>query len=300
MTLQIFEDGHMMNPYMQGPAIKVDYDYLGILEKALVVGQKVPGRNGNTRRLICFMSHFRSTPLISVRKTAWKNALREWEWFMSGSNRIQDLHPSCHDWWKDWADKDPNIEDDKGEVRFNYSRQFRAARGHVGGIGYEVDQIEYLINSLRTHPYSRRACATTWNPTDMTNRQCRITNCHGSWIQLFVDPEDDTLHLMTLQRSVDMVAGLPHNWIQYWAFMVWLAHRSGWGIGTVIWIGGDVHLYEEHEELARKMLNQLSKCSQIQTPNLVYNPTSSDFKADDFSLDSPYLPIVTERAKLIV
>ena len=31
------------------------------------------------------------TPLISVRKTAWKQALQEMEWFLSGSDNIGHL-----------------------------------------------------------------------------------------------------------------------------------------------------------------------------------------------------------------
>src|SRR5690606_26897284 len=126
-----------------------------------------------------------------------------------GSEDIKDLHPSVRPWWEPWA----NIE---GQVLFNYSDQFRAFAGTDGRV---VDQIEYLIDGIKNHPYSRRNVITTWNAADMTNPACPITNCHSTVTQAFVNP-DNSLHLVTYQRSVDVICGLPHNWIQYWSFLL--------------------------------------------------------------------------------
>jgi thymidylate synthase len=263
-----------------------DFEYLTLIRRALVVGSEISTRNSVCRRLIGCHVGFDYSPLVSVRRTAWKNALREWEWFMSGSDYIGDLHPKVRHWWNPWADEE-------GRVRYNYSKQFRG----FGDEAHLVDQVQNMIDGIRDHPYSRRNVATTWHPRQMTDPLCPITNCHGTIIQAFVEP-DDSLHLVTYQRSVDVVCGLPHNWIQYWAFLMWLAHRGGRRAGSLTWLGGDVHVYKAHEPLAWRMLEQENNCREA--PGLVYTPTTEDFLAADFTLDGEYTPLLEDRAEMIV
>src|SRR5205814_38947 len=79
-----------------------------LLDNLLRFGTRVEARNGPCLRL-CRPKYaayeFDSTPLVSTRKTAWKNSLREWEWFMSGSAHIDSLHPDVRSWWEPWTDK---------------------------------------------------------------------------------------------------------------------------------------------------------------------------------------------------
>lgn len=266
-----------------------DSCYLTLIRSILDQNIKIQTRNSHTYRSagISLLTSG-ETPLISIRKTAWKSALREWEWFMSGSNDIEDLHESVRHWWQPWADK-------YGRIRYNYSEQFRRFDGPDG----PFDQIATLISGIRQHPYSRRNVITTWNTADMNSKDCPITNCHGTVIQTFVQPQG-TLDLVTYQRSVDVICGLPHNWIQYWAFLVWLAHRTGCEVGKLQWIGGDCHIYEEHlaitEELRNLDLAQLA----IKTPKLIYKPTDKEFLADDFTLDGEYSPIILTKAEMVV
>lgn len=263
----------------------IDLLYLFLIDDVQRRGDEIKTRNSVCRRIVAETQTFTSTPLVSVRKTAWKSALREFEWFMTGSDNIKDLHPSVHSWWQPWASVN-------GTIEHNYSRQFR----HFHGDGGTVDQIQLLIDGIANHPFSRRNVITTWNTADMVSKNCPITNCHGSIIQAFVNP-DRTLHLVTYQRSVDVICGLPHNWIQYWAFLLWLAARTGTTVGTLTWIGGDIHVYDVHRPLVDKMRNAYVSG---ETPTLVYTPTSLEFKADDFTLDGPYKPALTDRAEMVV
>lgn len=271
--------------------MKVDQIFAGLLDSILTEGREIDTRNSITKRKINLSATFNETPLIQVRTTAWKNALREMEWFLSGSNNIKDLHPSVHSWWTPWADK-------IGRVANNYSTQFRKFYGN----GRTVDQIDYMIETLQAHPNSRRNVITTWNTADMTSTLTPITNCHGTVIQAFVEP-DNSLHLTMYQRSADMVLGVPHNWIQYWALLIYLAHRSGRKIGSFTWHGGDCHIYQDHIEMAQKIVNHMNHVipeSSFSTPNLIYTPSGEDFKADDFILDARYDSFFKERLKMTV
>ena len=268
--------------------MSVDKIFCDMLDNILKHGKDVTTRNSLTRRLTGMSAHFETTPLISIRRTAWKNALREFEWFLSGSNNINDLHEKVQHWWKPWATKG-------GLILNNYSSQFRSFVGHE----YGVDQVQYLIESLKDHPFSRRAVITTWNTADMVNPDTPITNCHGTTIQCFVDPETNKLDMIMYQRSSDMVLGLPHNFIQYWAFLMYLAHHSGREVGSLTWIGGDCHIYTDHVHMAVKMINH-NELDNTKTPMLKYNPSDEEFKADDFSLNMEYTSVIKESLKMTV
>jgi thymidylate synthase len=220
-----------------------------------------------------------------VRRTAWKNALREMEWFLSGSNNINDLHEKVRHWWEPWANN-------AGHINNNYSIQLKSFVGR----DTVVDQVKYMIDTLINHPNSRRNVITTWNTADMTSMITPITNCHGTVIQAFVEP-GDKLCLTMYQRSADIVLGVPHNWIQYWAFMQYLCYQTGLRLGNLTWLGGDCHIYQDHYEMANKIIDH-EDVTDI--PHLEYNPSGDIFKAEDFSLDGKYKPLINENLKMTV
>lgn len=272
---------------MLGDIMKnVNTQYAECLKEIMTNGSEVNTRNSITKRIRNMTTVFDRTPLVSVRRTAWRNALLEMEWFLSGSSNINDLNPKVHHWWKPWADTN-------GQIKNNYSKQFRRFENKTE----EVDQIEYLVEAIKNHPFSRRAVITTWNTADMISKETPITNCHGSLIQAFVEP-DNSLHLTMYQRSADMLLGTSHNWIQYWALLMWLAKQSDRNVGTLTWIGGDCHIYKDHYDV----VNEICSLSDLpDNPNLVYNGNQGDsFKAEDFWLDTKYTPLLDKSAKMVV
>jgi thymidylate synthase len=265
-----------------------DAKYLRLIDSCLKYGEQVQTRNSKVSRIIGRTVEFADTPLIGVRKTAWKNALREWEWFMSGSTRLDDLHPSVRHWWAPW-------KNESGVVLYNYSMQFRCFTD-----GYEcasLDQVKYMVDTLKNHPYSRRNLLTTWHAAQMASSDCPITNCHNTVTQAFV-VGGNRLRLVTYQRSVDLVCGLPHNWIQMAAFQLWLCAQTNLLVDGLTWIGGDIHLYEDHYPMAQRMLGCTDDLRR--SPVLCYRPTGDDFKADDFYLDGEYQPLITDKVEMVV
>lgn len=265
------------------------------LKTILTTGSELKTRNSVVKRKKNLLVTFNETPLVSIRRTAWKNALREMEWFLSGSCNINDLHPKVRHWWEPWANE-------RGTIPNNYSEQFK----NFAGIPYEdglsdcqtTDQIEYMIQTLKNHPQSRRNVITTWNTTDMLSPETPITNCHGTVIQAFVEPDDDSVHLTMYQRSCDMVLGVPHNWIQYWALLEWISHQSGRNVGSFTWIGGDCHIYKDHYEMSDEIVN--TDLSNASIPDLIYSPSENNFKANDFYLSDKYEPIIKKSVNMVV
>ncbi len=259
-----------------------DHRYQVLLRTVSEYGDLVETRNHLTKS--CFDLDpltFIQTPLVTLRKTAWKLALREMEWFMSGDMKCPDELMS---WWKDQLGHG-------GMYRGGYSHQYRRS-GYTG----TFDQIQYLLNGLRHNPNSRRLLMTTWNPSDMAyitelnHNQTTPSCCHGSMIHLFV--REGRVHMTHYQRSADLLLGVPHNWIQYWALLMYFARHSELEVGSLRWIFGDSHVYQEasHLEAVREILRIPVQQEVDNSSNLRYNPVVQkqgvpEFKASDFVME---------------
>ncbi len=274
-----------------------DYYYQNILRKIHEEGDLIETRNYLCKS--CFDLDpiiFTKTPLVTIRKTAWKKALRELEWFMSGDKTCPE---ELLDWWKGQLDE-------HGHYHRGYSEQLRFSRmpPHYG-IGF--DQIKYILNGLRNNPNSRRLVMTTWNPWDMANIIMLNNNamtpscCHGSLIQLFV--REGRVHMTHYQRSADMLLGIIHNWCQYWALLMYFAYQSNLKVGSLRYIIGDAHLYSElsHNEVVKAIINCDLSTRLDSEPELVYNgDIGSDFRASDFEIIGEIQnPVTTIRPKLL-
>lgn len=271
-----------------------DAIYQDLLIEILDCGDEIETRNHKAISNITLPNvTFDRTPLVTFRKTAWRKALREMEWFMSGSMLCPE---ELKDWWNGQLDDDGCLMD-------GYSAQFRRSSfmDHCGDLD-NFDQVEFVKDKLKKHPNSRRLVVTTWNPGEMANITIANDNpntptcCHGTVLQFFV--RDGKMHIKHYQRSADMLLGVPHNWIQYWALLLYFAHHAGLKPGSLTWIWGDAHIYSEesHDQAAYA----IRESEPRECPNLVYTPTSDDFLASDFSLDCEVPePLVTIRPKLL-
>ena len=253
-------------------------------------GQSITARNALTQSSIDLPPMiFDATPLVTLRRTAWQKAIREMEWFLSGDAKCPD---DLLDWWA--GQLNPN-----GEYLRGYGSQWRQWHGFY-------DQIGPLIFGLMQHPTSRRHILTTWNPLDMFNitrlnaNPNTPTTCHSTVIQWFV--RGGALHLSSYQRSADMLLGLPHNLIQSWALLLWIARQAGLQSGTMRWIVGDGHIYQEHSHL-QAVFELLQEETRVDThaPELIYQGgVGDDFRAADFEMmgEIPE-PVTTVRPRLL-
>lgn len=239
---------------------------------------------------------FTQTPLVTLRKTAWKLALIEMEWFMSGDTKCPD---ELMGWWKDQLGYG-------GMYRGGYSHQYRRS-GYSG----TFDQIQYLLKGLRHNPNSRRLVMTTWNPLDMAtitelnHNKATPSCCHGSMVQLFV--RDGRVSMTAYQRSADLLLGVPHNWCQYWALLMYFARHSSLQVGSLRYSFGDAHLYQEesHLETVKAFLSYPTHPEADNSFNLCYHPSVEtqgvpEFKASDFVMEGVIPePRVLIRPKLL-
>ena len=268
---------------------QTDHYYQSLIQQVLEYGDLIETRNHPAYSLITSdLITFTQTPLVTVRKTAWKKALREMEWFLSGD-------PKCPDELLDWWDGQLNPY---GYYYCGYGEQLR-----YSGRNGRFDQIESLVYGIINHPYSRRHVITTWHPEDMAkiadlnnNPRCPTT-CHNTLTQAFV--RNGELSLRTYQRSADILLGVPHNFCQTWALLLWLCNQTGLQPGLLMWQFGDLHLYDEpsHIEVADAIIGcDLANRTPVK---MVYHGTG-DFKASDFEIMGDIAePVTTIRPKLL-
>lgn len=275
--------------------------YRVIISRLYFNSEKVITRNAATLSILNYpIIEFTKTPLVTTRKVAAKKAIREFEWFMSGEKQCPEEFIDT--WWKDQLD--PN-----NDYIHGYSEQYRHYHKNEASNGF--DQIAFLLKEIKEHPYSRRNISITWEPYEMSvittaNQNVKTpTPCHGTLSQFFI--RDNKLHLKTYQRSADILLGVPHNWIQYWAFLLYLAHHTQFEVGSLLWIFGDLHLYDEESHLKTALeILSLGSCETPENP-LLYNYSGGIknglpiFKAEDFSFAHQVQePLVTTRPKLLV
>jgi thymidylate synthase len=146
-----------------------------------------------------------------------------------------------------------------------------------------VDQIENLINDLKTNPDSRRLMVSAWNVSELD--QMTLPPCHygfqvytrelsleerrklAKYDSEFVSPmmveswdrnniPTRAISLMWNQRSVDTFLGLPFNIASYGLLLEIIAKAVNMVPDELIGNLGDTHLYSNHIEQAKEQLTR--------------------------------------------
>jgi thymidylate synthase len=129
-----------------------------------------------------------------------------------------------------------------------------------------IDQIQNLINDLKTNPDSRRLMVSAWNVGELD--KMTLPPCHYSF-QVYTREQDGQryISLMWNQRSVDTFLGLPFNIASYGLLLEIIAKAVNMVPDQLIGNLGDVHLYLNHIEQAKEQIGK----EPYTLPKLVIN-----------------------------
>jgi thymidylate synthase len=309
----------------------LDEQYTDLLNDILENGVEKDTRNGKTLSVFGRQFRYKfkdgKFPLLTTKKMAFKTMVVELLWFLRGDTSIKYLlENNCNIWtgdsYKSYTNKFLGYEDVPskewfineiktdnefakkwGDLGPTYGKQWRSWNGRKtdGFVEYEsngynenikgIDQIQNLINELKTNPDSRRLMVSAWNVEQLD--QMVLPPCHygfqvytrelrvGERLDLAAktydtfDPFDfglpmvniehddiDKLYpvpkrsisLMWNQRSVDTFLGLPFNIASYGLLLEIIAKEVNMVPDELIGNLGDVHLYKNHIDQAKEQM----------------------------------------------
>lgn len=246
-------------------------NYLTLLEKVLEHGQMRHDRTGiGTRSLFGEQLRFplRPFPIVTTKKIFFKAVVEELLWFLRGESNIKSLQQKDIHIWDAWADADGNL----GPV---YGQQWRSWLSADG----ERDQIRQVLQQLKAEPWSRRHLVSAWNVGELP--KMALQPCHVLF-QFYVS-NDGGLSCQLYQRSADIFLGLPFNISSYALLTYLFAQVLDLHPDELIISLGDVHLYHNHEGVARTQLTR----QPLPLPELWLNCEIKDlfaFQSDDIKL----------------
>jgi len=220
-----------------------------------------------------------------------------------------ELGPIYGKQWRKWGS---NIIDELGSVYTNEvdydiqngklpygSSNRKFVIDEIKKLNPSIDQIQNLINDLKTNPDSRRLMVSAWNVGELD--QMVLPPCHYGFqvytrelnlderIEYFNKSKDplsrssDYFHkhmdslrvpkraisLMWNQRSVDTFLGLPFNIASYGLLLTILAKEVNMVPDQLIGNLGDTHLYLNHIEQAKEQIGR----EPFELPTLNQFPT---------------------------
>ena len=281
--------------------------YLDLLKEIYEQGyEKGPARKGlpGTRELFCRTMTFdlqKGFPLLTCRKMYIKGFVHELLWLLRGETNISTLvKEGINIWNKDayrfYKLRGGNLPEDTwlDFVKSGlYDFSTRMAFGDLGKVyGYQwrsfrgiYDQIEELIKGLKTNSNSRRHFVSAWNPVDYApeNGMAALPACHVMF-QCNIREEfgNKYLDLMMLQRSCDMILGVPFDIAEYALLCHIIAAELKIKPGIFTWVGNSCHIYNTHLEAAAELLTRKDRLLPLCTLQIKSRKHFNEYLPDDF------------------
>src|SRR6056300_56201 len=255
--------------------------YLDALEHILENGKDRNDRTGvGTRGVFGYQMRFdlrEGFPAVTTKKLAWRSVVGELLWFLEGGTDERRLAEITYDADRtELADKNTiwTANADKQGVELGYiNSMHRKYLGPVYGHQWRnfggsdrvlgADQIEWLIEEIKTNPDSRRLILSAWNPNQL--HMMALPPCH-TLAQFRVTNGKLSCHLY--QRSADMFLGVPFNIASYSLLTHMLAQICGLDVGDFVWTGGDCHIYQNHfKQVNQQLERQTRDLPKLEMPN---------------------------------
>jgi thymidylate synthase len=290
----------------------LDKQYQDLLKSILDYGVEKKDRTGTgTKSIFGYTIRHKMSdgfPLLTTKKMAWKTMVTELLWFLRGDTNIKYLVDNdCHIWDGDafknfmtTSEGDPDMiwnqdqfihliktndefAKEWGELGPIYGKQWRSWSRNAtrdekivdpGVYTKQIDQIQNLINDLKTNPDSRRLMVSAWNVGELD--QMVLPPCHygfqvytrelskseryvhlrtgkysGKWDGTGDEMEyynsigvpKRAISLMWNQRSCDVPLGIPMNIASYGLLLMMIADEVNMIPEELIGNLGDCHIY---------------------------------------------------------
>jgi thymidylate synthase len=237
--------------------------FIDAIAKIASEGIARPDRTG-VGTVSVFSGHLRFSlrdgrfPLMTHRKINLRMIFEELMWMLRGQTDSKILASKKVPIWnanttREFLDVRGLNHLEEGDIGAAYGFQLRHFGAQYTGCasdyaGQGFDQLQYVIDTLKNNPSSRRIMFSLWNPADLATMA--LPPCAWS-AQFYV--ADGVLSCKLVQRSSDIALAGGWNIAQYALLTYLLANICSLKPGDLIWTPGDTHIY----------LNQMSAANEI-------------------------------------
>jgi thymidylate synthase len=172
-----------------------------------------------------------------------------------------------------------------GELGPVYGKQWRSWQASDGRM---IDQLNWVIKKLKTHPDRKHYLVSAWNPEfiyemALPGKSMVLAPCHVLFH--FTVTNREKLNCLLYQRSADMFLGVPFNIASYSLLTLIIAHILDYKPGEFVHVLGDAHIYSNHYEQVREQLKREPR----DFPTVKINPkfkNIDEIKYEDFTLEN--------------
>ncbi|EPZ32432.1 hypothetical protein ROZALSC1DRAFT_27439 [Rozella allomycis CSF55] len=205
-----------------------EYQYLELIKK-IVEERNVKDDRTGTGTVSLFGAQMRfslrdnTLPLLTTKRVFYRGVLEELLWFVKGDTNSNHLKEKNVRIWdgnssKEYLESIGLGHREEGDLGPVYGFQWR----HFGAeyidynadyTGKGIDQLQTIIERIKTNPNDRRLIVSAWNPVG---------------------------------KSCDMGLGVPFNIASYSLLTIMIAHVCGLKPGEFIHTLGDAHVYKDH------------------------------------------------------
>lgn len=204
-------------------------------------------------------------PILTTKRVAFATAVKELLWiYKEKSNDLKVLHQQNVNIWDEWQMPD-------GTIGTSY-----------GWIVEKYEQIDKLIETLKTDPQNRRMIIDLWQIPYLETGALYPCAFMTMW-----DVTNGFLNCMLVQRSGDWAIGIPFNTTQYAVLVHMIAQVTGLKVGMLTHVINNAHIYENQIEGIKIQISRRKKA--YIPPKIWLNPNIKsfyDFTHNDIKLEN--------------
>ena len=230
-------------------------EYLNLVNHVIENGIEKENRTG-TNTLMSFGYHYKvdlnkGFPLLTTKKVFFNSVVHELLWYLSGETHIRNLRKNTKI-WDAWTseEKDWHIGKMYGYQWVNWEKYSKDSKTNEYRVDY-INQIQNVIDLIKTNPNSRRMVVSAWNPAVLN--EIVLPSCHTFFI---FNVTNGKLNCHLTQRSGDIALGIPFNLACYATLTQMIAQETELEMGEFSHYINDAHIYVNHIEGLKEQLKR--------------------------------------------
>lgn len=252
-----------------------EFGYLDRLNYIKKYGERIPNIRTGTECISIFdmdmsftlleenvsgVSKYR-IPILTTKKIYTKGVILELLWFLKGMTDTKWLSDQGVKFWDANTSKEAleknGLDYEVGQLGPGYGHQWVNWGGDFRTRTGGINQIERIINTLKTDPSDRRIILSAWNVADL--HKMALPPCHLMYMFMVTDfaNEKKTLNCKVILRSNDMFLGAPFNIMSAAVLMCIIAKSTNMVPGKLTMSITNAHIYSDHIDQVKEQLKRI-------------------------------------------